>query len=338
MKTDIILVIGACGQIGIELTVALRERYGRFNVIAADKVATADILLDALDQDALRNVVRNCGVTQIYLLAGTFSTPAEQDIPPGWKLNIQSLLSVLEVAKEQRLDKVFWPSSIAVFGPGSPKYNCPQQTCVEPDTVYGISKRVGEYWCNYYFEQYGVDVRSLRFSGLVACTAPTGYGTTDYAVSIFHQAIEKQHYTCFLNEDTCLPMMYLPDAIRAILELMDAPKEAITIRTSYNLAGMSFAPCDLAAEIKKHIPGFRIDYQPDHREMIAAGWPASIKDEQARKDWGWQPHFDLKGMTADMLAQLTKIKGAYPEQEQMALHDFPDFPNEDHDFTGVFKI
>lgn len=335
MKRNIILVIGACGQIGTELTASLRERYGRYNVIAADKVASADIVLDALDQDELRNIVRSCGVTQIYLLAAILSARGEQDIHAAWKLNVQSLLSVLEVARDQRLDKVFWPSSIAVFGPGSPKYNCPQQTRIEPNTVYGISKRAGEYWCNYYFEKFGVDVRSLRFPGLISYTAPAGGGTTDYAVDIFHQALEKQHYTCFLNEDTCLPMMYMPDAIRATLELMDAPKETIAIRTSYNLAGMSFAPCDLAAEIKRHLPGFCINYQPDHREAIAASWPASIKDEQARKDWGWQPRFDLKSMTADMLRQLAEIKGVSLGRKRMILQDYPDFPNEDNAFTTV---
>jgi nucleoside-diphosphate-sugar epimerase len=335
MKRNIILVIGACGQIGTELTASLRERYGRYNVIAADKVASADILLDALDQDELRNIVRSCGVTQIYLLAAILSARGEQDIHAAWKLNVQSLLSVLEVARDQRLDKVFWPSSIAVFGPGSPKYNCPQQTRIEPNTVYGISKRAGEYWCKYYFEKFGVDVRSLRFPGLISYTAPAGGGTTDYAVDIFHQALEKQHYTCFLNEDTCLPMMYMPDAIRATLELMDAPRETIAIRTSYNLAGMSFAPCDLAAEIKRHLPRFSINYQPDHREAIAASWPASIKDEQARKDWGWQPRFDLKSMTADMLRQLAEIKGVSLGSKRMILQDYPDFPNEDNAFTTV---
>jgi nucleoside-diphosphate-sugar epimerase len=337
MKHDIILVIGACGQIGTELTASLRERYGSLNVIAADKVPAADILLDVLDQAELRNVVRDCGVTQIYLLAAILSARGEQNINAAWKLNIQGLLSVLEVAKEQQLDKVFWPSSIAVFGPGSPRYNCPQHTRIEPDTVYGISKRAGEYWCNYYFEKYGVDVRSLRFPGLISYTAPAGGGTTDYAVEIFHQALEKQYYTCFLNEDNCLPMMYMPDAIRATLELMNAPKEKITIRTSYNLAGMSFAPCDLVAEIQRHIPGFRINYEPDHRDAIALSWPASIKDEQARKDWNWKPRFDLKSMTEDMLRHLGAIKGIDRTKEKGYLQDYPDFPNEDPVITNSIE-
>lgn len=309
MKINRILVIGACGQIGTELTVALREKYGRYNVIAADKKITADILLDVLDHEELNNVVHACGVTQIYHLAAMLSANGEQHADAAWRLNVQGLLSVLKIAKEQKVDKVFWPSSIAVFGPGSPKYNCPQHARTEPDTVYGISKRTGEYWCNYYFEKYGVDVRSLRFPGLISHTAPPGGGTTDYAVDIFHQALEKQHYTCFLTEDNCLPMMYMPDAIRATLELMDAPKEKISIRTSYNLAGMSFAPCDLAAEIKKHIPCFKISYEPDYRNAIANSWPASIKDEQARKDWEWKPAYSLETVAGEMLENLCRAKG-----------------------------
>jgi len=259
MKIDKILVIGACGQIGTELVTALRSQYGEENVIAADinlpKPGTKNHLcLDVLDHEKIEAVVKEYGITQIYLLAAMLSANGEQNADAAWKLNVQSLLSVLKIAKEQKLDKVFWPSSIAVFGPGSPKYNCPQQTRIEPNTVYGISKRAGEYWCNYYFEKYGVDVRSIRFPGLISYTAPPGGGTTDYAVSIFHEALENQHYTCFLTEDNCLPMMYMPDAIRATLELMNVPKEKITIRTSYNLAGMSFAPCDIAAEIKKTYP------------------------------------------------------------------------------------
>ena len=309
MKTDRILVIGACGQIGTELTEALRRQHGRYNVIAADKKASADILLDVLDHEELNNVVRECGVTQIYHLAAMLSANGEQNADAAWKLNVQSLLSVLKIAKEHKLEKVFWPSSIAVFGPGSPKYNCPQHTRIEPNTVYGISKRAGEYWCNYYFEKYGVDVRSLRFPGLISYSSSAGGGTTDYAVDIFHHALDQGQYSCFLSEDNCLPMMYMVDAIRATIELMNAPKEKISIRTSYNLAGMSFAPCDLAAEIKKHIPEFKISYEPDYRNAIANSWPASIKDEQARKDWGWKPAFNLQGMTLDMLEKLSIKKG-----------------------------
>jgi nucleoside-diphosphate-sugar epimerase len=323
MKTHKILVIGACGQIGTELTAALRKQYGRFNVIAADKKPSADLLLDALDHEELKNVVRECGVSQIYLLAAMLSANGEQNADAAWKLNVQSLLSVLKIAKEQKLDKVFWPSSIAVFGPGSPKYNCPQQTRIEPNTVYGISKRTGEYWCNYYFEKYGVDIRSLRFPGLISYTAPPGGGTTDYAVDIFHQALEHRHYTCFLNEDNCLPMMFMPDAVRATLELMNAPKEKISIRTSYNISGMSFAPCDLVAAIKKQLPEFNINYAPDYRDAIANSWPASIKDEQARKDWGWKPAYNLESMTTAMLEALSKIKRIPLFRTESVWHEFP---------------
>jgi nucleoside-diphosphate-sugar epimerase len=336
MKQDKILVIGACGQIGTELSAALREQFGRFNVIAADKVPSADVLLDVLDHEKLKNVVRKNGITQIYLLAAMLSANGEKDSNAAWKLNMQSLLSVLEIARDEKLDKIFWPSSIAVFGPGSPKYNCPQQTRTEPNTVYGISKRTGEHWCSYYFEKYGVDVRSLRFPGLISYTAPPGGGTTDYAVDIFHQALEKQQYTCFLSEDNCLPMMYMPDAVRAIMELMDTPKEKIVVRTSYNLAGMSFAPCDLAAEIKKHIPGFSISYRPDHRNAIADSWPASIKDEQARQDWGWKPHYDLKSMTNDMLQKLSGIKGIPLPKLEPVHKDYPDFPIDNYEFIKAY--
>jgi len=312
MKKQIILVIGAAGQIGTELTIVLRQEYGRENVIAADKhikPGSDSIELDVLDATKLRQVIHDMEVTQVYLLAAMLSATGEQHPEMAWKLNVQSLLSVLEIAKDFQLDKVFWPSSIAIFGPSSPKYNCPQHTRIEPNTVYGISKRAGEYWCQYYFDKFGVDVRSLRYPGLISYSTPPGGGTTDYAIDIFHEALESGHYTCFLTEDNCLPMMYMPDAIRATMELMHAPKENISIRTSYNLAGMSFAPCDLAAAIKTHLPNFQVTYEPDYRNEIASSWPASIKDEQARKDWGWQPQFDLKKMTADMLLHIGESKG-----------------------------
>jgi len=307
VKKQIILIIGAAGQIGTELTIALRQEYGRENVIAADKNIKPGfngIELDVLDTAKLKQVIYDLEVTQVYLLAAMLSATGEQHPGAAWKLNVQSLLSVLEIAKEFKLDKVFWPSSIAVFGPGSPKYNCPQHTRIEPNTVYGISKRAGEYWCQYYFEKFGVDVRSLRYPGLISYRTPPGGGTTDYAIDIFHRALTRQNYTCFLAEDNCLPMMYMPDAIRATLELMNAPKEQLTIRTSYNIAGMSFAPCDLAAAIRTHLPEFKIAYEPDYRNEIANSWPASIKDTEARKDWGWQPEFDLQKMTVDMLANI----------------------------------
>jgi nucleoside-diphosphate-sugar epimerase len=313
MKKDKILVIGALGQIGTELTVALSLQHGKENVIAADRFTHSLTLgnyvqLDVLDHAKLKTVVKEHHVTQIYLLAAMLSANGEKDANAAWKLNMQSLLSVLEIAKEQQLDKIFWPSSIAVFGPGSAKYNCRQHARSEPTTVYGISKKAGEYWCNYYFDKHSVDVRSLRYPGLVSCSAKPGGGTTDYAVDIYHQALEKQSYTCFLEEDTCLPMMYMPDAIRATLELMSAPKEKISIRTSYNLAGMSFAPCDIAATIKKHIPEFRINYEPDYRQAIAHSWPASVDDRQAKEDWGWEPQYNLEQMTTDMLLNLQNDK------------------------------
>ncbi|SDD97703.1 L-threonine 3-dehydrogenase [Mucilaginibacter pineti] len=313
MKSTTILVIGACGQIGSELTIALRKRHGNANVIAADRPAEISgearyRQLDVLNMSMLADLVRQEQVTQIYLLAAMLSATGEQNTGAAWKLNMNGLLDVLKVASAQRLDKVFWPSSIAIFGPGSPKHLCPQDTLTEPNTVYGISKRAGEYWCNYYFEKHGLDVRSIRYPGLISYTSPLGGGTTDYAVAIFHQALEQQSYSCFLEEDTCLPMMYMPDAIRATLELMEAPAEQVKIRTSYNLSALSFSPCDLAAAIRKHIPAFEIAYRPDSRQAIAAGWPASINDVSARLDWGWEPAFDLETMVSDMLENLGAIK------------------------------
>ncbi len=325
-----ILVIGACGQIGTELIAALSVKYGETQVIAADlheqHTLRNYIRLDALDHAAIERVVRECEVTQIYLLAAMLSAKGERNIDAAWRLNVQSLLSVLKIAVAQELDKVFWPSSIAVFGPTSAKYNTRQHARSEPATVYGISKKTGEYWCNYYFEKHGVDVRSLRYPGLISYTAPPGGGTTDYAVDIYHQALEKQSYTCFLEEDTCLPMLYMPDAIRATLELMDAPRERISIRTSYNLAGLSFAPCDLAASIKKHIPDFSISYVPDYRQAIAQGWPASIDDRQAREDWGWKPAYDLRQMTGNMLLHLAEQKGIKSTHVTIEQPEF--FPHE----------
>lgn len=320
MKPTKILVIGACGQIGTELTLALRERYGPRQVIAADRSPKAELQLDVLDAPAVSELVRTEAVTQIYLLAAMLSAKGEKDIHAAWELNMAGLINVLQIAAELQLEKVFWPSSIAVFGPGSPKHRCPQDSPAEPNTVYGISKRSGEYWCNYYFEQYGVDVRSLRYPGLISYSSPAGGGTTDYAVDIFHQALEVQEYTCFLKEDTCLPMMYMPDAVRATLELMEAPAEKIKIRTSYNLAALSFAPCDLAAAIRQHLPGLRMAYEPDFRQFIAGSWPASLDDSRAREDWGWKPQHNLESMSADMLANLCRLKGLpYPEKA------FPDF-------------
>jgi len=309
MRPVKILVIGACGQIGTELTTALRMRYGSNNVIAADRFfgGPDDGLyrqLNVLNIDALTQLIREESITQVYLLAAMLSASSEQHIHTAWELNMNGLLNVLKAAVAQRLDKVFWPSSIAVFGPGSPRHLCPQEALTEPKTVYGISKRAGEYWCRYYFDKYGLDVRSLRYPGLISYSSPPGGGTTDYAVDMFHQAIEKGHYTCFLQEDTCLPMMYMADAVRATMELMEAPAGQVKIRTSYNLSALSFSPCDLAAAIQKHIPEFGVTYLPDSRQAIANSWPASINDLPARTDWNWRPQYDLDMMVKDMLKNL----------------------------------
>ena len=312
MVKEKILVIGASGQIGVELTLALRKIYGAANVIASDLREENELLhgtgpyvsLDVMNKEMLHVQVIRQNVTQIYLLAAILSATGEKSPNLAWHLNMQGLLNVLEIAKEEKLTKVYWPSSIAVFGPTSPKQNCPQHTIIEPTTVYGISKYAGEFWCNYYHLKYGVDVRSLRYPGLISYKSAPGGGTTDYAVEIFHEALEENRYMCFLNEDTYLPMMYMPDAIRATIELMEAPVEKISIRTSYNLSGMSFSPKEITAEIKKHIPAFEIEYKPDYRLAIAQSWPQSIDDSVARKDWGWKEEYNLSAMTNDMLENL----------------------------------
>ncbi len=312
MVKDKILVIGASGQIGVELTLALRKIYGNENVIASDLREENELLkgtgpyvsLDVMNKEMLHVQVIRQHVTQIYLLAAILSATGEKNPNLAWHLNMQGLLHVLEIAREENLHKVYWPSSIAVFGPTTPKYNSPQQTIIEPSTVYGISKFAGEFWCNYYFHRFGVDVRSLRYPGLISYKSAPGGGTTDYAIEIFHEAIEEKKYDCFLKEDTFLPMMYMPDAIRATLELMDAPAEKISIRTSYNISSMSFSPAQIAAEIKKYIPEFEISYKPDYRQAIADSWPASIDDSVARNDWGWNHEYDLEKMTKDMLDNL----------------------------------
>ena len=312
IKKEKILVIGACGQIGVELTLALRKMVGGSNVIASDLREENDLLkgtgpyvsLDVMNKEMLHVQVIRQGVTQIYLLAAILSATGEKNPPLAWHLNMQSLLHVLDIAKEEKLTKVYWPSSIAVFGPTSPKFNCPQQTVIEPTTVYGISKYAGEFWCNYYFHRYGVDVRSLRYPGLISYKSAPGGGTTDYAVEIYHAAKEKKKYKCFLKEDTHLPMMYMPDAIRATIELMEAPAENIKVRTSYNLSSMSFSPAEIASEIKLHIPDFEISYQSDYRQSIADSWPKSIDDGVARADWKWKHEFDLSKMTTDMFKNI----------------------------------
>ncbi len=313
-RKDKILVIGASGQIGVELTLALRKQYGNNNVVASDlreenpllKGTGPYVSMDVMNKEMLHVQVIRQNITQIYLLAAILSATGEKNPNLAWHLNMQGLLNVLDIAREEKLHKVYWPSSIAVFGPTSPKVMCPQQTVIEPSTVYGISKYAGEFWCNYYFQRYGVDVRSIRYPGLISYKSAPGGGTTDYAVEIYLEALEQKKYNCFLSEDTYLPMMYMPDAIRATLELMDAPADQISVRTSYNVAGMSFSPKEIAASIQGYIPDFSITYKPDSRQAIADSWPQSIDDSVANKDWGWKPQYDLSLMTKDMLNNLRK--------------------------------
>ncbi len=312
MLKDKILVIGASGQIGVELTLALRKIYGNANVVASDLREQNSLLegtgpyvsLDVMNKEMLHVQVIRQGITQIYMLAAILSATGEKNPGLAWNLNMQGLLNVLDIAREEKLDKVYWPSSIAVFGPTSPRKNCPQQTIIEPTTVYGISKYAGEFWCNYFYNRFGVDVRSIRYPGLISYKSAPGGGTTDYAIEIFQEALEEKKYECFLKEDTYLPMMYMPDAIRATLELMEAPAKKLTVRTSYNVSAISFSPKEIAAEIKKHIPGFTISYKPDYRQAIAESWPQSIDDTVARNDWGWKEEYDIAAMTKDMLQNL----------------------------------
>jgi nucleoside-diphosphate-sugar epimerase len=311
MSTDTILVIGSSGQIGTELVQNLRGIYGSSNVIASDIKAQPDEegpfeTLNVLDRQAVSDIVKKHKVTQVYLLAALLSATAEQNPKFGWQLNMEGLFNVLDLAKEKVISKVYWPSSIAVFGPNTPKTKTPQHTIMEPSTVYGISKQAGERWCEYYFNKYNVDVRSLRYPGLIGYKSAPGGGTTDYAVHIFHEALKNKTYECFLREDTELPMMYMPDAIRATIGLMQADAEKVKIRSSYNLAGMSFSPAEIAKEVEKHVPGFTITYKPDYRQAIADSWPKSIDDSAAGRDWGWKPDYDLAAMTADMFENLKK--------------------------------
>ncbi|HXB45787.1 MAG TPA: NAD-dependent epimerase/dehydratase family protein [Puia sp.] len=312
MTKEKILVIGASGQIGVELTLALRKIYGNANVVASDLREENDLLkgtgpyvsLDVMNKEMLHVQVIRQHITQIYLLAAILSATGEKNPGLAWHLNMQGLLNVLDIAREEKLQKVYWPSSIAVFGPTSPKKNCPQQTIIEPITVYGISKYAGEFWCNYFHNRFGVDVRSIRYPGLISYKSAPGGGTTDYAIEIFHEALENKYYKCFLKEDTYLPMMYMPDAIKATIDLMEAPAEKITVRTSYNVAGISFSPKEIAEEIRKHIPDFKMEYAPDYRQSIADSWPQSIDDSIAHHDWGWVHKHDLSRMVTDMFENL----------------------------------
>lgn len=311
MKKTRVLLIGAGGQLGSELTQGLRSIHGNDNVIASDIKDAQGVLaegpyekLDVMQRDKLFELIKSNHVTQVYHLAALLSATGEKDPRWAWKLNMESLLFVLEAAYELKLDKVYWPSSIAAFGPTTPKQHTPQDTIMDPTTVYGITKLAGERWCEYYFRRYGVDVRSLRYPGLIGYKTLPGGGTTDYAVDIYFKALKDKKYECFLSADTYLPMMYMDDAVKATLDLMEAPAEKVKVRSSYNISSMSFCPAQIASTIKKHIPEFEIEYKPDFRQSIADSWPKSIDDSAARSDWGWQHQFGLEEMTIDILKGL----------------------------------
>lgn len=308
---DTILVIGAGGQIGGVLTDALRNAYGTDHVLATDlrpllNQTGPHAVLDALNGQALTDLVNEHKITQIYHLAAILSATGEKDPMWAWDINMRSLFNVLEVSRVNGIKKVYYPSSIAVFGQEAAPILTPQYSVLIPETVYGISKVAGEHWANYYFNRYGLDIRSIRYPGIIGHESMPGGGTTDYAVDIYHYAVQGKPYECFLSENTPLPMLYMSDAIRGTLELMDAPAEKLKVRTSYNLAGMTFTPAEITTSIQKEIPDFKVTYKPDFRQAIADSWPASIDDSAARRDWGWQPKYDLDGMTRDMLLHLRK--------------------------------
>lgn len=314
---EVILMIGANGQIGSELAAALRIKFGNENVITSDirepkEIAEGEIFetLNVLDKEAIKALILKYKPTHIYLLAAMLSATGEQYPQKAWDLNMNGLLNVLDLAVELGIKKIFWPSSIAVFGPHSPKENTPQYCVMDPNSIYGISKLAGERLCEYYHNKYGLDIRSVRYPGIISWRTEPGGGTTDYAVHIFFEAIRQGKYTSFLNAGTELPMLYMDDAVRGTIELMDAPSAGLTIRSSYNLSGVSFTPTEIAEEIKKILPNFEISYSDnDPRQAIADSWPKSINDDQARADWGWKPTFDLAGMAKDMLENLkTKLK------------------------------
>lgn len=310
MAKETILIIGANGQIGVELAESLRKIYGDNHVVASDIKSLPHQqgifeTLDVMDKNRLYELIKKYNVTQVYLLAALLSATAEKNPKLAWDLNMNGLFNVLDAAQEGLIKKVYWPSSIAVFGPTTPRDNTPQYTITEPNTIYGISKLAGERFCEYYFQKYGVDVRSIRYPGLIGYKSAPGGGTTDYAVHIYYEALKNKTYECFLKADTGLPMMYMPDAIRATIELMEAPAEKIKIRSSYNLAGISFTPEEIAASIRKHIPEFTITYKPDFRQAIADSWPRSIDDSRAQQDWGWKAEYNLDKMTEDMLKNIS---------------------------------
>ncbi|MEJ6736942.1 MAG: NAD-dependent epimerase/dehydratase family protein [Flavobacteriales bacterium] len=306
-----VLVIGSSGQIGTELVEELRKLHGNDNVIASDirepQVAQEGPfeILDILNKIQLSDIVEQYDIKEVYLLAAMLSATAEKNPAFGWELNMNSLFNVLNLAKDGIIDKIFWPSSIAVFGPTTPQENTPQYTIMEPSTVYGISKQAGERWCEYYHKQFGVDVRSIRYPGLIGYKSKPGGGTTDYAVDIFHKALEQKSFDCFLSANTTLPMMYMSDAIKATINIMKADSSDIKIRSSYNVSGMSFSPTQIADEIRKSIPEFKISYTPDYRQEIADSWPKSINDASAKEDWNWTPDFDLATLTNIMLENIS---------------------------------
>ena len=304
-----ILVLGAGGQVGSELVEKLRAKHGNDKVLATDvreleNQSGPSEVLNVLDKEKLHDIVERYKIEEVYHLVALLSATAEKNPEFGWKLNMETLFTVLDLAKDKRIKKVFWPSSIAVFGPNTPRQETPQHTVTDPTTVYGISKLAGERWCEYYAKNYGVDVRSIRYPGLIGYKSLPGGGTTDYAVDIYHKALENGEYECFLQKGTYLPMMYIEDAIRATIELMEAPEGNVKIKSSYNLGGISFAPEDIASEIKKYLPNFKISYAPDFRQKIAESWPGSIDDSAAQEDWGWKLEYDMAKMTEDMLKNL----------------------------------
>lgn len=308
-----ILIIGSCGQIGTELTIKLRELYGKDNVVAADINSGSNELmysgpfeiLDATKKDDVKKVLKKYNITEVYLMAAMLSAVGEKFPEKAWNLNMNSLLIALDLAKDGYYKKLFWPSSMAAFGPTSPKKNTPQETIMDPSTVYGISKLAGERWCEYYFQKFGVDVRSIRYPGIISWKTKPGGGTTDYAIDIFYKAVNHEDYNCFLAEQTRLPMMYMEDAIKATIDIMQAPSEQIKVRSSYNLSAIDFTPEEVYNEIKKHYPSFKVNYVPDFRQQIADSWPQSIDDSVARNDWGWNHSFDLEKMTSDMIKNLS---------------------------------
>ncbi len=322
MKMDTkVLVIGANGQLGSVLTKELRKKYTIENVVASDLKENDNQkgifeIIDATDRNRIQEIVERYNITQIYHLAAILSAKGEETPLATWDINMKTLFNVLEVSRNNNIDKVFFPSSIAVFGEGAPLENTPDDAYLNPATVYGISKAAGENWAQYYFMRYGLDVRSIRYPGVVGYQSMPGGGTTDYAVDIYHKAVLKEEFNCFLKEDVTLPMIFMDDAIRATIELMEAPKESITVRTSYNIAGISFSPEEVVTEIRKLYPDFKVNYKPDFRQEIASRWPSSIDDASAIKDWGWQPEFNLKAITEIMVQKLQeKYKKGMPNKE-----------------------